>query len=69
MNLNDKIKCERSEPCFTSDNSENCNTPFTFKELKYAIHRAHDTTAGPDDVHYQMQKHLPDESLMALLTS
>jgi hypothetical protein len=40
--------------------------PFTLKELKDAINKAHDTTAGSDDVHYQMIKHLPDESLLAL---
>jgi hypothetical protein len=62
-----KTKCERSEPGFTSDNSENYNSLFTLKELKDAVHKAHDTTAGPDDVHYQMLKHLPDESILALL--
>jgi hypothetical protein len=62
-----KIKCERSEPCFTSDTFENYNTPFTLKELKDAFHKAHNTTTGPDDVHYEMLKHLPDESLLALL--
>jgi hypothetical protein len=51
-----KTKCERSEPCFTSDNSENYNTFVTLKELKDATRKAHDTTAGPDDVKYQMLK-------------
>jgi hypothetical protein len=37
------------------------------KNSKHAIHKAHDTTTGPDDVHYQMLKHLPDESFLALL--
>jgi hypothetical protein len=46
---------------------KNYNTPFTLKEHKDAIHKAHDTKAGPDDVPYQMLKHLPDESLLALL--
>jgi hypothetical protein len=55
-----KTKCERSKPCFTYDNFKNYNTPFTFKKLTDTIHKTYDTTAWPDDVHYQMLKHLPD---------
>ena len=29
-----------------------------------ALRRAHDTSAGPDEIHYQLLKHLPDPSLI-----
>ena len=32
-----------------------------------AISKAHDTAVGPDDIHYQMLKHLPNEALQTLL--
>jgi ribonuclease HI len=36
-------------------------------ELQTAIHKAHDSAAGPDNVHYQMLKHLPEPALESLL--
>ena len=36
-------------------------------ELTDAISKSHDTAVGPDDVHYQMLKHLPDDALLTLL--
>ena len=38
------------------------------EELRDALRRAHDTSAGPDKIHYQLLKHLPDASLLLLLT-
>jgi potassium voltage-gated channel Eag-related subfamily H protein 8 len=52
---------------FTSNNNESYNQPFTLLELQTALKRAHDSAAGPDDVHYQMLKHLPDTALQSLL--
>ena len=37
------------------------------RELTDSLHNAHDTATGPDDVHYQLLKHLPDNSLAVLL--
>ena len=51
---------------FKSSNNEEYNTPFNLDELKDAISKAHDTATGPDEVHYQMLKHLPPSSLQAL---
>ena len=36
-------------------------------ELTDAIFKSHDTAVGPDDVHYQMLKHLPNDALLTLL--
>jgi hypothetical protein len=45
---------------FHSDNSESYNQAFSLIELQDAIRQAHDTAVGPDQIHYQMLKHLPE---------
>ena len=37
------------------------------KELNDSLEKARDTSAGPDDIHYQLLKHLPVQSLHVLL--
>ena len=36
-------------------------------ELTSAISKSHDSAVGPDDIHYQMLKHLPGAALETLL--
>ena len=36
-------------------------------DLKKSLHQSHDTATGPDQIHYQFLKHLPESSLLALL--
>ena len=62
-----KKQQEKTKLNFKSSNNEEYNTPFNLDELKDAISKAHDTATGPDEVHYQMLKHLPPQSLQALL--
>ena len=62
-----KKEQEKNKLNFKSSNNEEYNTPFNLDELKDAISKAHDTATGPDEVHYQMLKHLPPSSLQALL--
>ena len=45
---------------FQSDNLEIYNKPLPKQELTTAINNAYYTAVGPDDIHYQMLKHLPD---------
>ena len=52
---------------FSSENAEVYNSPFSLEELQDALRKAHDTSAGPDEIHYQLLKHLPDASLLFLL--
>ena len=52
---------------FKSSNNEEYNNPFNLDELKDAISISHDTATGPDEIHYQMLKHLPLKSLQTLL--
>ena len=37
-------------------NHEKYNVPFTASELLDALHKSHDTAAGPDGIHYQILK-------------
>ena len=39
---------------FTSDNQESYNLPFSMTELQTALHKSHDSAAGPANIHYQM---------------
>ena len=43
------------------------NDVFTLHELKQAIKVSRDTSPGIDTVHYQLLKHLPEDSLLLLL--
>ena len=52
---------------FKSSNNEEYNNPFNLDELKDAINKSHYTATGPDEIHYQMLKHLPPKSLKTLL--
>ena len=52
---------------FQSQNNEKYNLPFKLSELKNSLDKSHDTTAGPDDIHYQILKHLPSDALETLL--
>ena len=65
--LSVRKKAEKQTIKFSSDNAEVYNKPFSMEELRYALCRAHDTSAGPDEIHYQILKHLPDASLLLLL--
>ena len=48
-------------------NNEEYNNHFNLLELKDAIQKSHDTATGPDEIHYQMLKHLPENALSTLL--
>ena len=51
-------QAENQQLKFKSNNYENYNNPFSLDEVTDAISKSHDTAIGPDDVHYQMLKHL-----------
>ena len=52
---------------FQSQNNEKYNLPFKLSDLKNSLDKSHDTTAGPDDIHYQILKHLPSDVWETLL--
>ena len=49
------------------NNYEEYNNPFNLLELIDAIQKSNDTATGPDEVHYQMLKHLPNNALSTIL--
>ena len=51
---------------FKSSKYKEYNNPFNLDELIDAINKSHDTATGPDEIHYQMLKHLPPKSLKKL---
>ena len=60
-------KSEKETIKMLSDNAEVYNKPFSMEVLRDALRRAHDTSARPDEIHYQLLKHLPDASHLLLL--
>ena len=67
---NIKKQQETNKINFKSLNNEDYSNPFNIfniLELKGAIQKSHDTATGPDEIHYQMLKHLPDSALLTLL--
>ena len=62
-----KARTEQTNLNFTSNNHETYNEFFTMTELKEALRRASDTAIGPDEIHYQLLKHLPEDTIVLLL--
>jgi potassium voltage-gated channel Eag-related subfamily H protein 8 len=52
---------------FTSENNECYNEPFTYDEMLQSLEKSHDTAVGPDQIHYQLIKHLPRPARECLL--
>ena len=64
-----KIKTEQENVKlnFKSQNNEIYNKDFNLDELVEIIQLSHDSAMGPDEIHYQILKHIPDTSLETLL--
>ena len=54
---------EKTKLYFKSKNLEEYNRPFSLNELRKSLDKAHGTACGPDDIHYQLLKHLPESAL------
>ena len=65
----DNVRREFGLPhdAFLSDNTERYNVPFSLYELNDAIGSTGNTSVGPDRLHYQFFRHLPDSTLQFLL--
>jgi ribonuclease HI len=55
-----KAKAEKISVGFKSNNREHYNRPITVQELDTALRKAKNSSTGPDEVHYQILKHLPN---------
>ena len=63
-----KKQQEKIKLNFTSNNEEDYNTPFSLDELHKSLRQSNDTACGPDLIHYQLLKHLPQSTLTLLLS-
>ena len=62
-----KATAEKRAINFKSNNLEDYNIPFSMAELQDSLHKANNTTPGPDEVHYELLRHLPQPALELLL--
>jgi len=62
----DRQKVEKQPLKFKSNNNETYNCLFSLQELTAAIEKSSDSAVGPDDIHYQILKHLPQSALLTL---
>ena len=62
-----RLRLEKDTIDFDTNDIYSYNDVFTLHELKKAIKISRDTSPGIDTVHYQLLKHLPDDSLLLLL--
>jgi len=60
-------KVEKQPIKLKSNNNETYNSLFSLQELTAAIEKSIDSAVGPDHIHYQMLKHLPQSALLTLL--
>ena len=60
-------KEEKNDLNFKSDNKESYNKKFTLKDLCKSIKKAKNSAEGPDEIHYEILKHLPMCTLELLL--
>ena len=47
--------------------NEDFNMLFNINELQDSLIKCHDSATGPDEIRYQILKHLPKQSLLTLL--
>ena len=58
---------EKTKLNFASDNTEAYNSAFTLSELQSVLKTCSESAAGPDEVHYNLIKHLPETGLLTIL--
>ena len=62
-----RLTVERRKIDFDTNDRYSYNDVFALHELKQAIKISRDTSPVIDTVHYQLLKHLPDDSMLLLL--
>ena len=65
---NIKKQKEKKKLNFKSNNAETYNQLFSLTELHDSLDKSNDTAVGPDNIHYQLLKHLPKKSKETLLS-
>ncbi len=65
--LKTKSRMEKCRLDFSTCLEEDYNAPFSMDEFSCALTRGKDSAPGPDQIHNQMLKHLPEEARIFLL--
>ena len=63
-----KERVESKSCSFPEDDGKDYNLPFNMNELIDAILKSNNSAPGPDEIHYQIIRHLPKECLQILLS-
>ena len=58
---------EKNKIKYKTLNDEDYNNPFKLSELTDSIKISNNTATGPDEIHYQMLKYLPENALVTIL--
>ena len=62
-----KDQQEKNKLNFSSNNSEIYNRYFKLRDLKRAIKKSKNTAPGPDNIPYEVLRHLPEQTLLLWL--
>ena len=62
-----RLTVERRTLDFDTNGNYSYNNVFTLHEMNQTIKISRDTSPGIDTVHYQLFKHLPDDSMLLFL--
>ena len=63
-----KAKAEKTKISFKTNNKNlRYNKKFTMRDLKRSLKKSNNSSPGPDQIHYEILRHLPLETLHILL--
>ena len=62
-----KVRKEKQKINFKTNKNLRYNKKFTMKDLKRSLKKSNNSSPGPDQIHYEILRHLPIETLHILL--
>ena len=62
-----KAQKEKQNTNFKTNTNLRCNKKFTMRDLKRSSKKSNNSSPGPDQIHYEILRHLPIETLHILL--
>ena len=62
-----KAQKEKQKINFKTNNNLRYNMKFTMRDLKRSLKKSNNSSPGPDQIHYEILRHLPIETLRILL--
>ena len=62
-----KEQREKQKINFKTNRNRRYNKKFTMRDLKWSLKKSNNSSPGPDQIHYEILRHLPTETLHILL--